>query len=89
MLRATDRHGWRPAHLHVAVSAPGFEPLTSHLFDRSDPYLESDAVFAVTPSLVCAFVEHTGRDQTAERLGLEPPFCIVDFDFALTPSPAS
>ena len=55
MLRSTNRHAWRPAHIHFAVSAPGFEPVTTHIFDAADPYLESDAVFAVKKSLVSDF----------------------------------
>lgn len=52
MLRASGRHPWRPAHIHFAVSAEGYQPLVTHLFDAASPYLESDTVFAVRPSLV-------------------------------------
>ena len=83
MLRATGRHPWRPAHIHFRVSADGFEPLTTHIFDAIDPYLQSDAVFAVKPSLVATFVEHTTRAAAAARLGVEPPFSTVRFDFVL------
>jgi len=47
MLSATNRHPWRPAHIHFVVSAEGYEPVTTHIFDDADPYLESDTVFAV------------------------------------------
>jgi len=85
LLRATGRHPWRPAHIHFRVSADGFEPLTTHIFDAIDPYLQSDAVFAVKPSLVATFVEHTTRDDDAARLRVEPPFFTVRFDFVLQP----
>jgi catechol 1,2-dioxygenase len=55
MLRATARHAWRPAHIHFAVSAEGYEPVITHIFDAADPYLNSDAVFAVKNSLVRPF----------------------------------
>jgi catechol 1,2-dioxygenase len=55
MLRATARHAWRPAHIHFAVSAEGYEPVITHIFDSSDPYLKSDAVFAVKESLIREF----------------------------------
>jgi len=55
MLDATGRHPWRPAHIHIAVSAPGYEPLATHVFDAESPYLDSDAVFAVKPSLIRRF----------------------------------
>jgi hydroxyquinol 1,2-dioxygenase len=52
LLRLAKRHAWRPAHIHVAVSAPGYVPITSALFLAGDPYIDSDAVFAVKQSLV-------------------------------------
>jgi protocatechuate 3,4-dioxygenase beta subunit len=55
LLRDTGRHPWRAAHVHAKVSAPGFVPLTTHLFDRESDYLDSDTVFGVKPSLVKDF----------------------------------
>ncbi len=52
LLRAAGRHPWRPAHIHFSVAAAGHRPLVTHLFDAASPYLESDTVFAVRPSLV-------------------------------------
>ena len=83
MLRATNRHPWRPAHVHFVVSADGYEPVTTHIFDDADPYLDSDTVFAVKDSLICRFARHDERDEAAERFALEPPFYTVDFDFVL------
>ena len=62
MLTATARHPWRPAHLRMIVSAEGYETLTTHIFDADSPYLDSDAVFAVKPSLLRRFVHHTADD---------------------------
>jgi len=62
MLAATGRHPWRPAHLHMIVSAPGYEPVTTHFFDAESPYLDSDAVFAVKPSLLRRFVRRSADD---------------------------
>jgi catechol 1,2-dioxygenase len=56
LLEATGRHPWRAAHIHAKVSAPGFEPLTTHVFDRDSDYLDSDAVFGVKESLIRDFV---------------------------------
>ena len=55
MLRATGRHPWRPAHIHMIVRADGYRTLTTHIFDADSDYLDSDAVFAVKPSLVRRF----------------------------------
>ena len=46
------RSAWRPAHVHLIVSAPGHRTLVTELFDAEDPYLESDAVFGVREALV-------------------------------------
>jgi hydroxyquinol 1,2-dioxygenase len=52
MLRASGRHPWRPAHIHMVVSAPGYKPVITHVFDAASPYLDSDVVFGVRDSLV-------------------------------------
>jgi len=56
LLKNTGRHPWRAAHIHAKVSADGYEPLTTHVFDRSSEYLDSDAVFGVKESLINDFV---------------------------------
>ena len=72
MLRATNRDPNRPAHTHFEVSATGYEPLTTHLFDSIDPYLRSDAVFAVKDSLIVDFTEKDGHATTAFDFVLKP-----------------
>ena len=52
MLQAASRHPWRPAHIHVIASAPGYKSVTTHCFDAKSAYLDSDAVFGVRPSLI-------------------------------------
>ncbi|MEI8081775.1 MAG: dioxygenase [Actinomycetes bacterium] len=56
LLRDTGRHEWRAAHIHVKASADGYEPLTSHVFDRRSDFLDSDTVFGVKDSLIRDFV---------------------------------
>jgi hydroxyquinol 1,2-dioxygenase len=82
MLAATGRHPWRPAHLHFMISAPGYERLITHVFRRGDPYLDSDAVFGVRPSLVADWTRHepgTAPDGTRQ----DTPWWSLDFDFVL------
>lgn len=55
MLAALGRHPWRAAHVHFKITAEGFEPLTTHLFDDSSDYLDSDTVFGVKESLIRTF----------------------------------
>lgn len=52
LIKGTGRHPIRPAHLHFIISATGFKPVTTHLFDSTCPWLYSDAVFGVKESLV-------------------------------------
>lgn len=69
--------------MHFVVSADGYEPVRTHIFDRRDEYLGTDAVFAVKDSLVCDFVRHETRGNEAARLGIEPPYYTAEFDFRL------
>ncbi|MBO6717317.1 MAG: 6-chlorohydroxyquinol-1,2-dioxygenase [Rhizobiaceae bacterium] len=45
----------RPAHIHFIISAPGFETIMTHVYDRSDPYLNEDPLFGVKPELLADF----------------------------------
>jgi hydroxyquinol 1,2-dioxygenase len=58
MLTATNRHPYRPAHIHFMIAAAGYETLVTHLFVDADPYLDSDAVFGVKQSLIVTLDEH-------------------------------
>ena len=56
MLDATGRHPWRPAHIHLIVRAPGYAHASRRTSStRRATYLDSDAVFAVKPSLLREF----------------------------------
>ena len=52
VLQLLGRHFFRPAHLHVKVSADGCEDLTSQLYFDGDEYLDSDVANAVRDGLV-------------------------------------
>lgn len=83
MLEMTGRHPWRPAHLHFMIEAPGHRTLVTHLFDEDDPYLKSDAVFGVKPSLLVAYRERPAGDELARAFGLDGPFREARYDFVL------
>jgi protocatechuate 3,4-dioxygenase beta subunit len=82
MLEATGRHPWRPAHIHMIVTAPGYQRLQTHIFDSASPYLESDAVFAVKRSLIREFVPRSA-DDPQRPTGVTGPWCSVDNDLVL------
>lgn len=52
MIRAQRRHGYRPAHIHFIVSAPGYRELVTALYVAGDEHIDSDTVFGVSDSLV-------------------------------------
>ena len=59
--------------------------MTTHLFVKGDPYLESDAVFAVKESLVVEFVRHE-PGATPDGQVIDRPWFSVDYDFGLMPA---
>jgi len=73
LLRAQDRHPWRPAHIHFMLSRDGYKTLVTQVFDNADGAIESDVVFGVTPSLA-------GRFERAPDGGLR-----LDYDFVMQP----
>lgn len=52
LIAAADWHAWRPAHMHVKVSAPGHELLTAQLYFPGDEHNEDDIASAVKPELI-------------------------------------
>jgi catechol 1,2-dioxygenase len=52
MIAAAGWHAWRPAHLHLKVSAPGFELLTVQLYFPGDVHNDDDIATAVKPELL-------------------------------------
>ena len=82
LLRQLGRHPYRPAHLHYIITAEGFDPLTTHIFDPDDPYIGSDAVFGVKESLLADFRNVDDPVRVAE-MGFDGPYWDVTFDFVL------
>jgi len=52
LLRAQQRHNFRPAHLHFLIVKPGFKTIASQVYDPDDPHLETDSQFGVTKALI-------------------------------------
>ena len=56
--------------------------MATHIFIAGDPYIDSDAVFGVKPSLIVDFTEQKpGRTRNGAMM--DRPFCDISFDFAL------
>lgn len=79
LLLALDRHAYRPAHIHFIVSAPGFRPLVTQIFDDEDPNVHCDSVFAVKPELIVHFRKRAGGDDDEA----EGPRYDLEYDFSL------
>lgn len=73
LIAAAGWHAWRPAHLHLFVSAPGHEKLTTQLYFAGGQWLDSDVAEAVKPELVL--------DPKADADGL----LHAEYDFVLDP----
>ncbi len=77
--------GWRAAHVHMIVSAPGYRSLVTELFDATDSYLDTDAVFGVRQALVGHYRSELDA-AAAARLGLAGDTCLVmRTDIVLSP----
>lgn len=50
-----ERHPFRPAHIHLMVSADNYKPLITQLYPRDDQYVTNDTVFAVKDDLLLDF----------------------------------
>jgi hydroxyquinol 1,2-dioxygenase len=84
LLRSMGRHPMRPAHMHLIASAPGYQQVITHAFVKGDPYLDSDAVFAVKDSLIAEW-KTVDSPAEAKKLGMPNPFLQLEFDVRLAP----
>lgn len=85
MLDGMGRHPNRPGHIHMMVSAPAHVPVTTHLFVAGSPYIDSDAVFGVRPSLIVDFEPHPAGTAPDGRT-LDAPYWSAHYDFHLQPT---
>jgi catechol 1,2-dioxygenase len=74
LIAAAGWHAWRPAHLHLKISAPGHQLITSQLYFKGDEHVSDDIASAVKPELI---LDPTPR---ADGRGRE-----VTYDFVLDP----
>ena len=73
LISAAGWHAWRPAHLHVKVSAPGHELLTAQLYFPGDPHNDDDIASAVKPELMLdPQVQPDGTETITYNFMLDP-----------------
>jgi len=83
LLRAQQRHNFRPAHLHFLIHKSGFKTIASQVYSSDDPYLETDSQFGVTKALIGDYVRHA--DGPAPAPDVAGPWYSLEHTFVLEP----
>lgn len=65
----------RPAHLHFQITAPGFQTVTTQVFDAEDPHIGEDAILGVRRDLI-------GNFRPVGNAGTAPGWAL-DFTFVM------
>ncbi|MGW6932730.1 dioxygenase family protein [Lentzea sp. NPDC054927] len=84
LIGQTEISHFRPAHVHFLVTADGFEPLITHLFEEGAEYLDSDVVFGTKQELVVTF-EPREPGPAPDGSTCAVPWVEARFDFVLQP----
>lgn len=58
LLKAQQRHPFRPAHVHALVFKPGYKTLITQIYADDDPRLATDVQFGVTEAVIGRFERH-------------------------------
>src|SRR5271166_2306229 len=85
LLRAQNRHPYRPAHIHFLTFKQGFKTLVTQVFVGGGKYLDSDVVFGVTNALIGDYRPGEGRPPAGDVKG---PWFTFDYTFVMEPGEA-
>jgi len=85
LLRAQNRHPYRPAHLHFLGFKPGYKTLITQIFVDDDERLESDVVFGVTRHLIGTYRPGEGAPPASD---VTSPWYRLTYDFVMEPGEA-
>lgn len=72
LIAAAGWHAWRPAHLHLKVSAPGRQLITTQLYFPGDPHNDDDVASAVKPELLLEVTPTADGAETVYDFVLDP-----------------
>ena len=78
MVQAQKRHGMRPAHIHLLISAPDYRELVTALYLSTSKYLATDVVFGSSSEDLVAEVNNA--DPNCPIKGMQS----VKYDFKLS-----
>jgi catechol 1,2-dioxygenase len=84
LLRAQDRHPFRPAHLHALILKRGYKVLISQVYDPTDPHIDSDVQFGVTKATLGDFVRH----DEPHPIDAVAPWYSLDYTYVMEPGEA-
>ena len=88
LVERTNISHMRPAHIHFAISAPGYHGCVTHLFRRGDEFIETDVVYGVKEPPIVDFVERPpSKAPTGEVVST--PFYEIRYDFVLQKAAAA
>src|SRR5258706_2395955 len=76
LIRAQDRHGCRPAHIHFLIGAGGYRELVTSLYLGDDQYIDSHTVVRVSRSLI-----RSARPRASSPC---PALDAIHYDFTLS-----
>jgi len=76
---------FRPAHVHFLLTADGYQPLITHLFQEGAQYLDTDVVFGTKAELVVSF-EPRDPGPTPDGGHSDEPWLEARYDFVLQPT---
>ena len=86
LLKAQDRHPYRPAHLHALIFKPGFKVLISQVYDPTDPHIDTDVQFGVTKALIGDFIRHDEPHPT--EADVPSPWYSLNYEYVMEPGDA-
>jgi hydroxyquinol 1,2-dioxygenase len=82
LMNRTNISHMRPAHIHFAITAPGYHGCVTHLFQKGDEFIETDVVYGVKEPLIVEFVKKPpGKAANGEIVATA--FYEVRYDFVL------
>ena len=81
LLRAQNRHPFRPAHLHFLGYRPGYKTLITQVFVDDDEHLANDVVFGVSRALIGDFRRH--EEGEAPAPDINGPWYSLDYTFVM------
>jgi catechol 1,2-dioxygenase len=83
LLKAQNRHPYRPAHLHALIVKEGYKVLISQVYDSNDPHIDSDVQFGVTKALLGDFMRHD--EHHPSEPATPRPWYALDYTYVMEP----